>query len=230
MKRQCFRHIASTLLALVLFASSMAIPSEVDAGVTAKSVIKKAIAELEAAESVGGHWDSVRSGYEGKDKNNVFYWHTTGMFVSDDDTMYDIWLDLEQNGNGYQEYYSNGKCFRKAYYELGWLAYNKPDAGTEKQRLSFWLKKVQKPKLETTKNSYIISGKLRKEDSGFKTVEMKIDKKTNRLTDVTLTMRKYTENYINSDDTYTVTSGKLKYSYISYGDSKVELPEELKGL
>lgn len=237
MKRQCFRRIASALLAVVLFASSMAIPSEVDAAVTAKSVIKKAVAELEAAESISGIEESIRNGYLGDNKADTFYWHNIGSFVDDGELSYNIWLSLGQGGDGLQEYTYKDKVFQKSYYESEWSAhtdtdYNKknPTDWTLKASVTYLLNNLIKPKIKQKDDYYIITGKLPKGYSKYKSVSINIDKKTNRVTNVKFTYGKKENMYFNGTDTYTVTGGTFTISYISYGECKVELPDELEGL
>lgn len=234
MKRQCFRRIASALLALVLFASSMAIPSEVDAAVTAKSVIKKAVAELEAAESISGRMEWVRSGYYGDDKNNTFVTHIAGLFVNDNRISYGMWMFYEQGGGAFEEYSIEGKVFRKYSLDSNWNMYVDPsydsedsEGNTEKTQLTYLLKNLKQPKI-ISKNSkrYVISAKA----SGFKTFNITIDRKTNKIISIKAKYKKYESSLLNDTDTQTITGGTLMYSDIYYGENGVELPDDIEGL
>lgn len=237
MKRQCFRRIASALLALVLFASSMAIPSEVDAAVTAKSVIKKAVAELEAAESISYRMELTQSGFYGEDKNNTFLENWVNFCVCDDEKSYCVSVSNAMNGYGFEEYTVNEKVFRKFYYDSKWEAYtnssyskDNPAGNTAKTNFSYLLKNLKKPKLKSTSKGYVISGGLPKAFSGYKSVNIVIDKKTYKITGVKFRYKKSTRGYLSSEDTDTITGGTRTFSYISYGECKVELPDELEGL
>lgn len=238
MKKQYFRLYFITLFVLMMFVSSIIIPEEVYAGSSAKSILEKATKVLDDSVAISGRSEVTRNIYLREDTNDVSLSHRVGFFIEDDDMSYGIYLDGSQSECGWEEYVVNENTFRKSYYSSYWDVYTDSDYDNEseygntfKDELSFLLKNVKSPKIKsTTRKSYVISGTFDKSIASWKSINLVVDKKTNKISKIKLTYKKHTNTLLNSPDTYTVTSGSFTCSNISYSDNKVTLPEELNGI
>lgn len=238
MKSKIVKCVVTLLLALTVLVPSFALPSEIYAATSAKSLLDKAAKKLDDAVSISYQSNSIRNMYDGNNSNNTYLGKRVGFVTADNKYKYGVYLDDSQSENGWEEYSIKDKRYRKSYSDSSWTSYTDSDyenddplGDTFKTELSYLLKNLKNPKIKSiTSKYYVISGKLPKAFSSVKSVSITINKKTGRVTKVKYSIKKTTYTYFNSSDTYTVIGGSYTYSNISYGDTQVVIPDEISWL
>lgn len=204
--------------------------SQTLAGPSPAKLVKKAISGLNKAKMISFKYDSIRN----FDDSTTEY--RFGVVMSDENFNYGTYIDESQSDKGWIEYKNGRKTYRKDFSNTRWNVYTNGNEGkyvglTKKNWLVEKLKEAKSYKLiSTTEKSYVVKGVFKEKDSAHKSVELTIHKKSGKLTKIKLLYNKYTEKYLNSENTYTVTGGSSTLSNISYGDSEIVLPDELQGL
>jgi len=135
--------------------------------------------------------------------------------------------------NAWQSYTTKDVVYRKYYRDVKWTTYtnyNTEEYSTLKSDISGLLEDVKELELSSeSKTTYTLKGKNAKKDALWKSVTITINKKSGLITKIKYTYNTKTMNYLGSNSTFTITGGSRTYSYISYCDSSITLPDELQG-
>jgi len=229
MKKKVLTKLAAMFLVVAIFVTTGSV--SVFAGESADKILKNALKEMQAAECISYSYTRVRNYTDSRGKS-VRY--RDGIGMSDNQMDYGMCFDESQSEKAWIDYSFKDNYYRKAYNSNSFSTYTNYDydeeQGTDKKSFEYDLAHLQDIEIVgMTKRDYKISGKPGYKDAGWKKVTLFINKKTGRLTGAKYIAAKATYSYIDSGEKYTVTGGSSTYSNISYGDTPLSLPDELKG-
>ncbi len=219
--------LSISLLVFVAFSPRRAASAKPNA----KDLISTALNQLKEATSISYYYESICN-YSEKDNKPTQYRY--GNVFSDSKCNFGMYFDKSESEKAWINYSIKDKIFRKGYSDSSFKKFNDsdydPETATAKLYTEYILSHLKSVKTKSSsKNAYVISAKPNWKDSGIDSISISISKKTGNITKIKCTRAKKTYTYLNSTSTYTITGGSFTYSQISFGESSIDIPEELDG-
>lgn len=227
-KRMVTKIVAVVLTLVVALGTAFAAPAEnVEAAVTAKSLVKSALEYMESYDVISYTYD-LSLNLDGKIRTR------TGMGTSDLKISHGFNLDSGESEGGWESYSVKGTVYRKAYNSSSWKVNTKSDydrksvdSYTAKKYAEYMLGHLKNMKIASKgKTTYTITANP-DYTTDVKNVTLIIDKEEKCITKIKYTYKKYTGTYLNTTRTYTVKNKVETYSNICYGEGTLKLPSGL---
>lgn len=194
----------------------------VSAKVSVKDLLKSGVKQMEEATSIGFS-SSFSSTYVDDESQKEYYYNTSAVGVSDD---LNALANIFGDNNSRLEYIIGDTVYTK--FETITNEWTKSPAteGTHKFLIQKNLNTASKIKLKSTSSkTYTVFCDLKSDE--YKNATVVISKKTGNILSVKFTLKKRQCNYYGSKATFTYISGKAAYNNITYGETKIAIPDEL---
>lgn len=225
--------LTAFVLSLALVAFVAALPrNSVSAKTNAKELVSTALEQLKDAKSISFYYENIIN-YSEKDNKPTNY--RCANIFSDSTCNFGMYFDKAEQQKAWIGYDIKGKVFRKGYSDSSYQKYDNSSnydskRATAKLGLEYLLSHLKSIKLKSSsKDTYVITAKPNWSDPDCKSITIYISKKSGNIISLKCTMATKTYTYLNSTQTFTITGGSYTYSQISYGESTIEIPEELDG-
>ena len=199
---------------------------------SAKKIVEKALKTLKNSSGICYECVSITN-FSKADNKPTAYRYINGFSTSSCD--YYMAFDKKETEKAWFGYNIKGKVFRKSFSDTAYKVYDNkvnynPDFGTDKNYLEYMLAHLTSEKVKSiTSKTYVISAKPGWDNADITSINITINRKTNKILKIKCKKAKKTYTYINSTDKYTVIGGTYTYSKIGYGDFTISIPDELAG-
>ena len=224
------RKVICTILAFIMVFGSVVFASteNVEAAVTAKSLVASALKYMES-------YDTISYTYSWDYNIDDRVYHRTGMASSDSVIRHGYYIDSSQSEKGWEEYEKKDKTYRKGYSDSEWsintdTTYDSKSISSysEKKYIQYMLGHMKNMKI-TSKgvDSYTVTAVPDYSDTKIKKITLTIDKNKKCITKIKRTYKEYETTYLNSDNKATVKNSVLTWSNICYGKGNLKIPNGL---
>lgn len=225
-----FRKTVCIMLSFMLVLGSVIYGStdNVEAAVTAKSLVASALKYMKSYDTISYDYSRARTS-DGKIE------HRTGMVISDYEITHGFYIDDSQLQKGWEEYEKKDKIYRKGYSDSEWTIYtdttydsNSIRSYSDKKYIQYMLGHLKNVKITSTgEKSYTVTAVPDYSDTDIKKITLTIDKEKKCVTKIKRTYKNYEGTYLSSDNKYTVKNQVITWSNICYGKGGLKIPNGL---
>lgn len=217
MKKKVVNKIISFILVVSVFiCATCAMPTvEADAAVSARKLLSSALKVMKSYDKITYKNDVSRS-CDGEFEK----WK--GIYISDRAITYGF---CDTTESCWEEYRKGKYTYRRSLLSDYWDTFTSDSAQSSvKKDLEYMLGHLKKAKIVSiSTSSYTISA-VPNYSTKIKSVRVVIDKKKKCVTAIKCVCKTHRSGYLDSSDTYVVRNQVMKYTHISYGRGRLQMP------
>lgn len=217
------RKTVCIILSFIMVFGSMVFASteNVEAAVTAKSLVASALKYMES-------YDTISYTYSRDYIADDRVYHRTGMLISDSEIEHGFYIDGSQSEEGWEEYTKKDKVYRKGVSDSEWTIYTDTTYGSSsKKDAQYLLGHLKNVKITSTgEKSYTVTAVPDYSDTNIKKITLTIDKKIKCITKINRTYKDYEGTYF-SGGKFWAKNTVTTWSNICYGKGGLKIPSGL---